>query len=173
MPTLTWVFFPLSLVCTRASGFDSWRQVTLVPGAEEMVLDIYRNRSKSGKLNNQLGEGGALWCQLLSSVDFVRRVPDCCCAAGVVYTAVVLCEEEPRSADVPTRPGATVVNSAQRHGSKGAAHGSCLLSDEARAVVIVRSCSDRSLVKHAWWSCFVFSSLRVVFPGIIRSRFRR
>ncbi|CAM9956630.1 unnamed protein product, partial [Ectocarpus fasciculatus] len=26
--------------------------VTLVPGAEEMVLDIYRNRSKSGKLNN-------------------------------------------------------------------------------------------------------------------------
>ncbi|CAN0446839.1 unnamed protein product [Ectocarpus sp. 12 AP-2014] len=28
--------------------------VTLVPGAEEMVLDIYRNRSKSGKLNNQL-----------------------------------------------------------------------------------------------------------------------
>lgn len=30
--------------------------MTLVPGAEEMVLDIYRNRSKSGKLNNQLGE---------------------------------------------------------------------------------------------------------------------
>lgn len=33
--------------------------MTLVPGAEEMVLDIYRNRSKSGKLNNQLGEGWA------------------------------------------------------------------------------------------------------------------
>eukprot|EP00904_Undaria_pinnatifida_P005999 jgi/Undpi1/2529/HiC_scaffold_13.g05908.m1 len=28
--------------------------VTLVPGADEMVLDIYRNRSKSGKLNKKL-----------------------------------------------------------------------------------------------------------------------
>lgn len=31
-------------------------KVTILPGQEEMVLDIYRNRSKSGKLNNQLGE---------------------------------------------------------------------------------------------------------------------
>lgn len=28
-----------------------------MPGAEEMVLDVYRSRSKSGKLNKQLGKG--------------------------------------------------------------------------------------------------------------------
>eukprot|EP00903_Cladosiphon_okamuranus_P018597 g17119.t1 len=48
--------------------------VTLVPGAEEMVLDIYRNRSKSGKLNNQLvGSAGKNDGDAETVVDAMKR----------------------------------------------------------------------------------------------------
>lgn len=41
-----------------------------MPGAEEMVLDIYRNRSKSGKLNNQLGKEDVARSQVLVDLRF-------------------------------------------------------------------------------------------------------
>eukprot|EP00752_Nemacystus_decipiens_P014552 g12961.t1 len=51
--------------------------VTLVPGAEEMVLDIYRNRSKSGKLNNQLvGSSGKNDGDAETVVDAMKRFED-------------------------------------------------------------------------------------------------
>lgn len=43
-----------AVLCTPFPSVSA--QVTLLPGAEEMVLDVYRNKSSKGKLNRRLGK---------------------------------------------------------------------------------------------------------------------